>query len=646
MSHPGREKTNAHVVLSGLCGRRVTPETERLCLKFPRRIMQRHLVNPSPQGSSETCSAIPITNSVVARIAAQADAHFDRTALVDDTSRITFGDLEHRSDQLAAQLFAAGASPGTCVGLFLDRSVEFVIAALAVMKSGAAYLPLDPATPMDRALMILTDADARMLLTHRDKTRGWPVGVPAIDVDHPSSESGSFIPVDPDPETLAYIVYTSGSSGQPKGVEITHANLLNLIEWHQASFNVSASDRASQVAGLAFDAAAWEIWPHLTAGASLHIAEELTRRSPQTLRDWLVAEKITISFVPTVLAEPLVHAKWPSDTALRTLLTGADVLHRRPVAGLPFVVVNNYGPSECTVVATSGMVHTDGAAGDRPSIGAPIRNTTALILDADLRPVPLGEAGELCLAGALVGRGYRNRPELTASRFTTYVPQTGAPMRIFRTGDRVRQLPCGELAFLGRLDEQIKIRGYRIEPGEIVAWLNGYPGVEASAVSVAESTAGPTLIAYVVPASDSDLNASDLREFLAARLPDYMIPTSFVKMAALPMTANGKLDKAALPVPTVENLISGRPELAFSDEDAESVQAKIAALVASLLNFQSVAADANFFMIGGHSMLGVQLVARIRDLFGVNITLRQLFNAPTIAALSSEVEQRTGKRHD
>ncbi len=182
------------------------------------------------------------------------------------------------------------------------------------------------------------------------------------------------------------------------------------------------------------------------------------------------------------------------------------------------------------------------------------------------------------------------------------------PLRIFRTGDRVRQLPSGELAFLGRLDEQIKIRGYRIEPGEIVAWLNRYPGVEASAVSVAGSAAGPAIIAYIVPAWDAHLNASDLREFLAARLPDYMIPTSFVKMAALPMTANGKLDKAALPAPTAENLIPSRSALAFTDEEAESVQAKIAALVASLLNVPSVAADANFFMIGGHSMLGVQLV--------------------------------------
>jgi amino acid adenylation domain-containing protein len=593
---------------------------------------------------------MPIATSIIARIAAQADANSDRTAVVDDHSRLTFGELEHRSTQLAAQLQAAGARPETCVGLFLDRSAAFVVAALAVLKSGAAYVPLDPATPLDRALAILADADARLLLTHRGKTHGWPATVQSIDVDAVNGarvnfKPGDFKPVETGPETLAYVVYTSGSSGQPKGVEITHANLLNLIDWHQAAFKVTASDRASQVAGLAFDATAWEIWPHLTAGASLHIAEELTRRSPHTLRDWLVAEKITISFVPTVLAEPLVHAEWPAETALRTLLTGADVLHRRPVAGLPFVLVNNYGPSECTVVATSGIVAADGATGDPPPIGAPIRNTTALVLDAYLRPVPPGEAGELCLAGALVGRGYRNLPELTASRFVAYLPETGPPIRIYRTGDRVRQLANGELAFLGRLDAQIKIRGYRIEPGEIIARLDRYPGVEASTVAVTTSAAGPALVAYVVPAWDAELNAGDLREFLAERLPDYMIPASFVRMTALPMTANGKLDKGALPAATPENLIPGRSVLSVADEESASVSAKISALVTSLLNTPSVAPDDNFFLIGGHSMLGVQLVARLREMFGVKLTLRQLFDAPTVAALSSAIERQTSTQH-
>jgi amino acid adenylation domain-containing protein len=583
--------------------------------------------------------------SIVARIAAHAAAKIDRTAVVDDKSRLSYAELERQSNALAAHLQAAGAGLQKTVGLFLDRSVDFVVGALAVLKSGAAYVPLDPGTPLDRAMAILSDADVALVLTHRGKTSGWPASVRVLDVASVNGSSAAFTPVDPDPESLAYIVYTSGSTGQPKGVEITHANLLNLIDWHQAAFNVRPSDRASQVAGLAFDATAWEVWPHLTAGASLHIAEELTRRSPYSLRDWLVAENITISFVPTVLAEPLLQATWPADTALRTMLTGADVLHRRPAAGLPFVLVNNYGPSECTVVATSGIIEADGAAGDPPPIGAPIRNTTALVLDADLRPVPDGEPGELCLGGALVGRGYRNLPELTAGRFVTYLPPSGPPMRIYRTGDRVRRLANGQLAFLGRLDSQIKIRGYRVEPGEIVARLDRYPGVEASALAVTESAAGPALTAYIVPAWDAQLNASDLREFLAERLPDYMIPSSFVKVESLPMTANGKLDKSALPAPTAGNLIPGRNAVEESGDGPESMQARIAALVASLLNIPSVGADDNFFTIGGHSMLGVQLVARIREMFGIKLALRQLFEAPTVAALSKEVERLTSVEH-
>jgi amino acid adenylation domain-containing protein len=593
------------------------------------------------------------TPSLVARIAAQAAWRGDHLAVADDAVRLTFAELQQRSDRLAAELQAKGARPETCVGLFLERSADFVVGALAVLKTGAAYVPLDPGTPLERALTILADADARLVVSHRGKTAAWPTTVTTVDADSACHHANSFAPVELHsiapvairPESLAYIVYTSGSTGKPKGVEITHANLLNLIDWHQAAFNVTASDRASQVAGLAFDATGWEVWPHLTAGASLHIAEELTRRSPQTLRDWLVAEKITIGFVPTVLAEPLLNSKWPADTALRTLLTGADTLHRRPVAGLPFVVVNNYGPSECTVVATSGVVKADGEAGEAPSIGRPIRKTTVLILDEHLQPVSPGEAGELCLGGALVGRGYRNLPELTASRFVTYTPESGEPLRIYRTGDRARQLPSGEFAFLGRLDGQIKIRGYRIEPGEIVASLDDYPGVEASALSVTPGDGGPTLTAYVVPAWNAQFNASDLRDYLATRLPDYMVPSLFVRMTALPITANGKLDKSALPSPTADNLLPNRPAPVRAAAATDGVSDKIAALVASLLNVPSVAVDDNFFMIGGHSMLGVQLVAKIQRLFGVNVSLRQLFNAPTVAALTCEVERQLGATH-
>jgi acyl-CoA synthetase (AMP-forming)/AMP-acid ligase II len=407
------------------------------------------------------------------------------------------------------------------------------------------------------------------------------------------------------------------------------------------------------VAGFGFDAAVWEIWPHLTAGASLHVADEMTRRSPLALRDWIVAEGITISFVPTVLAEQLLRADWPPETALRILLTGADMLRRRPRVGLPFTLVNNYGPTECSVVATSARVlpgvETDGP----PSIGRPIANTTALILDEALRPTHPGDVGELCLAGALVGRGYRNDPQLTASRFVSYSPESGVPLRLYRTGDRVRLQSNGEIAFLGRLDEQVKIRGYRIELGEIAAWLDRCPGVAGCAVVARDPhqggdeafAEGPLLVAYVAPTPDARLTATELREFLAQRLPDYMIPARFVTIAELPTTANGKLDRSALPLPTADNLMPNKVSAGARDQEdsLDELRRQMATLVASLVGQNSVDAEANFFMIGGHSMLGAQLVAQISERFDVKLTLRQLFGAPTVASLSAEVARRTSR---
>jgi acyl-coenzyme A synthetase/AMP-(fatty) acid ligase/aryl carrier-like protein len=306
---------------------------------------------------------------------------------------------------------------------------------------------------------------------------------------------------------------------------------------------------------------------------------------------------------------------------------------------LPFVLVNNYGPTECTVVSTSGVISSDVNEIDVPSIGRPITNATALILDENIQPVAAGESGELCMAGDLVGRGYRNNPQLTASRFVEYRPASGPAMRIYRTGDRARLLPNGEIGFLGRMDDQVKIRGYRVELGEIVARLDRFPGVEASAVTAGTSKVfGTELTAYL--ATTKNLNASDVREFLATKLPDYMIPSRFVRVDSLPMTANGKLDKSALPAPSAENLLPSGEEAALAPTGG--MQKQIGDLVASLLEQPSVGTNENFFMIGGHSMLGVQLVARIRDIFGVKLTLRQLFKAPTVAALACEVERLAG----
>ena len=324
--------------------------------------MTSHVVSDDELGWHEAEVAGRPRTSICSMVSAHAASRPDRPAVIDPDGRhLTYRELQWRSGGLAVQLAADGVGPGSCVGVFLERSSEFVVAAYAVMRAGAAYLPLDVATPQDRLEFVLSDAGAEAVISDGRELPAGPWRT--IQVDEPIAVPDAHPGLDRSaPDDLAYVIYTSGSTGRPKGVELTHANLTNLVDWHVSAFGVVPTDRASQVASVGFDAAVWEIWPHLAAGAAVCITDEATRRSPQLLRDWLVAEKITIAFAPTVLAEQLIHLAWPAGTALRTLLTGADVLHRRPAAGLPFALVNNYGPTECTVVATSGTV--DPAQGD------------------------------------------------------------------------------------------------------------------------------------------------------------------------------------------------------------------------------------------------------------------------------------------
>ncbi len=575
--------------------------------------------------------------SIPERIASHAAADPYRIAVADVNRRLTRRDLEHDSNRLAALLQKAGAKPERCVGIFLERSTEFVVAALAILKSGAAYLPLDPSTPLKRALSIFTDAGAVAVITASplaEELAGAPCPLIAIEQVHGIAEK-PFVQSPIDYDSLAYIIYTSGSTGQPKGVKITHANLCNLLTWHESAFSVTPADRASQLASLGFDAAVWEIWPNLAAGATLHIADESTRRSSESLQAWLIDEQITIAFVATALAEQLFSANWPRETALRLLLTGGDTLQRRPPPGLPFTVVNNYGPSECTVVSTSGIVAPEGNEVRRPSVGLPITNATAFILDASLRPVAKGDPGELCIGGAVVGRGYCNMPELTAKQFITYIAASGESVRLYRTGDRVRLLDNGEIEFLGRFDDQVKLRGHRIELGEIEACLNRSSNVLAAAVAIKDvAPGGRALVAYVVAAPGARLTEKQLREDLADQLPDYMIPAFFVSLAALPLMRNGKVDKTALPAPCAENLLL---DASATNGGLSGLEHEIGQLVASLMSRPSIGANENFFMIGGHSMFGAQLVARIREVFGVQLPLRRIFIAPTVRELANEV---------
>jgi len=581
-------------------------------------------------------SVAPISKMVALRASAEPNA----IAVEAGGAILTYAELDARSNQLANRLVELGVGRETVVALALGRSAESVISSLAVLKAGGAYLPLDPAYPAERLAFMLNDAQPRVLITCSEVSRNLPPGswsVIEIGADPEVDRCSTVAPsIETTKDQLAYVIYTSGSTGQPKGVEVTIGNLSNLISWHQRAFEVSAKDRASHLASVGFDAAVWEVWPYLTAGASLHLPDESTRVSPDSLRDWLVANQITISFIPTALAECLMQMDWPAETALRFLLTGADTLHRYPEKGLPFEVVNNYGPTECTVVTTSGRVNSANEANGLPTIGQPIANCEVLILDENLCQVAPGEAGELCVGGLNVARGYRNRPDLTAEKFICDPFSDGQSTRLYRTGDLARYLANGEIAYLGRADEQIKILGYRIEPMEIEAAIDRHPAIASSAVVARGSNCSEKrLTAYITMRNGTTPSAAELREFLKTSLPDYMLPSIFARLDRLPLTPNGKVDRAGLPEPTIENTLRDEDFIA----PATPIETRLAKILCSLLNISEVSVNDNFFLLGGHSLLGTQLIAKIRSAFGVDMALRTLFDAPSIAELSSEIER-------
>ncbi len=566
-------------------------------------------------------------------VARQAAATPNALAIADDAESLTYGQLNDRANLLAGNLLEAGVRPDEAVGLCLERSVGFIVAALAVLKAGGAYVPLDPAAPAERQSLILRNAQVAIVIAN-----GAASSVPAgpwhvLDPHSRLSNAVTDFPVVA-ASHLAYVIYTSGSTGQPKGVEISHGSLANLIAWHNAEFQVSPADRASHQAALGFDAAVWEIWPYLATGASVQIPSESVRNNPESLRDWLVERRVTITFLPTALAERMMQMAWPAITSLRILLTGADTLHRRPSADLPFAVVNNYGPTEFTVVATSGRVAVEDGSKSLPSIGRPIANARVYVLDESGHAVANGDAGEIYLAGAGVARGYRNLPQMTAERFvaSSFVPGE----RLYRTGDLGRHLPNGEVEFIGRIDDQIKIRGYRVEPNEIVAVLDRHAAVHASVVVARQENGGEKrLLAYVVPAEGATSTASDLREHLRKHLPDFMIPALFVTLPALPVTANGKVDNTALPAPEAANLMQDGGFVA----PAGMVEQYLAPIVAGLLHVERIGSGDNFFLLGGHSLLGTQLLTKINDSFGVDLSLLQLFDNPTLGGMSAEIEK-------
>jgi amino acid adenylation domain-containing protein len=561
----------------------------------------------------------------------------ERLAVKATDGSVNYGELSARADKLARRLADLGVSPTDLVGLCVGRSTSLVVAALGIARAGAAYVAIDPAYPDERLELMLNDSAPVAVVCDGATAPRLGVADQKVELGAGGELAGerdeeTALPNRPAPDDLAYVVYTSGSSGRPKGAMIEHAALLNLVEWHRSAFELGHEDRCTQIASPGFDAAVWEIWPALASGAALHIVPAALRRDPVGLRDWLVSEAITVTFLPTAVAETVLGLTWPNDTPLRFMLTGGDALTRRPSPGVGFTLVNNYGLSEAAVVSTSGVVSPDGEGA--PSIGAAIDGVDVEIVDDDLEPVPAGVSGELVIGGVSVGRGYLNRPELTAERFV----EDRRGRRLYRTGDHARITADGEIEFLGRLDDQLSIRGFRVEAGEVAAALNAHPGVDSSvAAAVGDSSAERKLVGYVVAAGPKP-DEAELSAFLAASLPEYMVPSTFVWLDKLPVTEHGKVDRKALPGPLEAQSEASAEPVGRAPEN--EIQATIASVVAELLELPQVGVDQNFFLLGGHSMLGAQLILRLDDLYGAEVGLRYLFDHPTPEELAVEVERQ------
>jgi amino acid adenylation domain-containing protein len=516
-----------------------------------------------------------------------------------------------------------------------------VVGLLAILKAGGAYVPLDPVYPAERLEFMLKDSAPLALLTQRSFKERWgrlPAQVAVIELDAGTKAWQKRSCANPKPSRLgltpkhlAYVIYTSGSTGKPKGVMVEHRNLFNLICWHCNAYALNENDSASCLASFSFDANIIEIWPPLCVGAKMVLAPAAVAHDPAALLTWWQNQPLDVSFLPTPIAEHAFTAGI-GNAKLRYLLIGGDRLHRLPSPS-SFYLVNNYGPAETTVVATVakleesyGVIH----------IGRPIANTRIYVLDQHHQPVPIGVVGELYIGGAGVARGYLNRPELTAERFLRdpFVDPTAQEPdpRMYKTGDLGRFLPDGNIEFLGRNDFQVKVRGFRIELGEIEARITEIEGVKEAVVLAREDTPGDKrLIAYYT--ASENLSAETLRSHLSSVLPGYMVPAAYVRLEALPLTVNGKLDRKALPAPEGD---------AFSVRAYEAPQGegeqRLAAIWSDLLHIEKIGRYDHFFELGGHSLLAVTLVSRMRTQIGSELPLAEIFAHPTLSELASSIQ--------
>ncbi|MFG2011660.1 amino acid adenylation domain-containing protein [Micromonospora sp. NPDC048868] len=570
----------------------------------------------------------------------------DAIAVVSDERTVRYAELDREADRLARRLRAAGVRAESVVGVCLHRGVDLVVALLGVLKAGGAYLPVEPDQPADRIRYLLTDSKATTVVTgpgvdHEPLAAA--TGAPIrVDDDHRGLPGGTPEPV-VGPANAAYVIYTSGSTGRPKGVVVEHRAIVNRVRWMPDALGADGGV-VLQKTPYGFDVSVCELFSPLTTGATLVTARPGGHRDPAYLARVVAERQVTsIRFVPSMLRAfldvlPAGRTNLPS---IRRVLCSGEALPADLVAAahdrLDCEVVNLYGPTEAAVEVTSARC----LPGEAVTIGRPVANTRTYIVDGELRPVPVGEPGELVLAGIQLARGYLGRPGLTAACFVPDPFADRPGQRMYRTGDRARYLPDGSIEYLGRRDQQVKIRGFRIELGEIETVLGQHPAVRAAVVDVHHgAVGGPQLVAYLLPAGPEPADHRAVRAYLAERVPEHMVPQSWVTLDELPLTGSGKVDRRRLPEPAPAGPVADGPAVA----PRTPTERAVAEVLAEVLGVDRCGTHDDFFDLGGHSLLATQVVALLHERFPVDLPVSAVFEAPTVAELATVLQRAVEER--
>ncbi|HEV7669532.1 MAG TPA: amino acid adenylation domain-containing protein, partial [Thermoanaerobaculia bacterium] len=598
---------------------------------------------------NDTGFAFPTDRPVHRLLEARADEAPDAVALVFESECLTYRALHESANRLAHHLRSLEVGPEVIVGVCLGRGPEMIVALLAVLKAGGAYLPLDPAFPPERLSLMVEDANVSVLLTRESLLSKLPARAATSvcldrDCDRIARRSATAPRLTADLDNLGYVMYTSGSTGKPKGVLVTHRSVIWYTLAARLNYAMGTADRVAQVASNASDISVEEIFPCLSCGGTLILVPQLTLLSVGHLLALCNEAEVSLLSLATAHWHELVLEveERPENfpRSLRMLIVGGEKVLAERLAtwrrtvGSRVALFNTYGPTETTVIATLSRMDTLPEGEVSPSLGHPIPGARLYVLDHRFEGLPLGIAGELCIGGAGLARGYLDRPKTTAERF---IPDPfGRPGdRLYRTGDLGSWRRDGEVEFLGRVDFQVKVRGYRIEPSEIESFLDAHPAIRDAAVVAREDAQGDRrLVAYVVPQAGQEITWQELRSFLGASLPEHMVPSLFVRLEALPMTPNGKVDRRALPAPE-----SVESEPAVGSAPRTPVEELVAAIWGDVLGIEGLQLESNFFELGGHSLLATRVVSRLRSAFGVDLPLRELFESPTVGGLSARVDR-------